>query len=110
MGAIDVGTESAELWRVGDPIRYRYGISRVVTSVDHWITQAVQSGTCTLQFRFQRPSGNGYENTIGRLFVCLEFYVVSTVFQLSNGDSSQILDYFKPVLDQSIILTMAGQS
>ena len=56
-----------------------------------------------------------------KTIVCLGFYVVSTVFQLFNGDSSRYLTatvhksmfpglVFQPGFDQSIILTLAGQS
>ena len=46
---------------------------------------------------------------IDGLFVCLGFYAVSTVFQLFNGDSSQIHASWT-ISDQSIILTLVGQS
>ena len=42
-------------------------------------------------------------------FVCFGFYAISTVFQLFKGYSSQILVCWT-VFNQSIILTLAGQS
>ena len=44
---------------------------------------------------------------------CLGLYAVSTVFPLFNGDSSQIYvswTIFNQYLNQSIILTLAGES
>ena len=46
------------------------------------------------------------------LFVSFGFYVISTLFQLFNEDSSQIhvSKTFQPILNQSIVLTLTGQS